>query len=133
MKARLAVLIVALAVGACSDEPPTAPAEKEMGGPQLIIATVEEVNDFLPMLEDLRDRVLPALGDTEVGDQLRVHTAHLIVAMRARNTEGARAAHDAALAVVQEYGVRGGADAFDAADIESVMLTLGTANEMIGQ
>jgi hypothetical protein len=131
MKKRLAVLIVALAVAACSDEP-AGPMEKAIGGPQLIIATAEEVNDFLPMLEDLTERVLPALDDTEVSGQLSVHTAHLIVTMRARNTEGARAAHDAALAVVQEYSARVGADALDAADIEAVMLTLGTANEMIG-
>src|SRR5687768_8149180 len=132
MTKRLAVLIVALAVAACSDEKPTGPAENESGVPQMIVATEEEVNDFLPLLEDLTDRVLPALGDAAVADELRVHTAYLIVAMKARNTEGARAAHDAAVAALEEYGTRGGADAFDAADIEAVRLTLAAANEMIG-
>jgi hypothetical protein len=136
MTKRLAVLIAALAVVACSDEP-TAPEDKAVGGPQLITATQEVVNDlvnaFLPMLEDLPQRVLPALNDPTVGGLLSVHTTQLVAAMKLGNTEGARAAHSAALAVIQEYSARVGDDAVDAADIEVVRLTLSVANEMFGQ
>jgi hypothetical protein len=104
-----------------------------VGGPSFIFGSAEEVAEFVPMLADINERVLPSIADATVAAELKAHVEALSAEMTARNTEAARAAHTSAKAVLDAYSSKVGADASDAADIESVGLALATADEMIGK
>jgi hypothetical protein len=125
-------LAVLLAFPACVHDGPTEPYAIETESPSFLIASEEEVVAYLPLLEDVEDRLLPVLLDGDVASQAGAHLQSLTSELKARNTAGARQALNSALEVLQDYQSRAGFGADDAADVEGILLNLAIADDLIG-
>src|SRR5688572_24382150 len=132
-KISLLLLSALLFAGGCTTDAPTAPEqEPEISAPTVFRGTAEEVSEYVLVLNDITERLLPSLIDQSFAVQLTAAINELANALSARDGERSRVALVAAFGLLDSYEAAHGADSPDSADLAGVYLNLWYADYLIG-
>jgi uncharacterized lipoprotein YajG len=134
MRKFLAVPLTALAFAAACGDAPTAVEQENLtpAGPSIIVASAEDVADYAVMLKDASERLVPALNSPATAERLVPQLQQLATAMKMRDTNGARAAFEAAQEVLKAYRTTSADSGDFAADADAIQIVLDQADAMIG-
>jgi len=126
--ATLVLYVLLVMAGACSRTADAiSPSEPSI---QLIMATQQQVADFMPSLSDVQSRVLPALGDAPSASRLNTEITAMLAAFNLRDARAVEEQIDLARATLASYPAA--ARVFDAAELSVVEIMLDRAAQLIG-